>query len=58
LPAVVRDISLSGIGVVAGRVLAAGTPVHVHIHGHAAHGTVASCRPEGSAFYIAIALAA
>ena len=58
LPAQVRDISPSGIGVVADRMLHAGTPVDVHVHGHAARGTVASCRPEGSAFYIAIDLAA
>jgi len=58
LPAVVCDISPSGIGVLADRILDAGTAVDVHVHGHAARGIVASCRPAGAAFYIAIALAA
>ena len=55
---VVRDISPSGIGVVADRMLHAGALVDVSVHGHSACGTVASCRPEGPAFYIAIDWAA
>jgi hypothetical protein len=35
-----------------------GTAVEIHVHGHTAHGTVESCRPQGAEFYIAIALAA
>jgi hypothetical protein len=58
LPAAIRDISASGIGVVAAKVVDPGTAVDIHIHGHAAHGVVQSCRPEGDAFYIAIDLAA
>jgi hypothetical protein len=58
LSATVHHISASGIGVVAQRVVSPGTAVEIHIHDHTAHGTVESCRPEGEAFYIAIALAA
>jgi hypothetical protein len=58
LPATIRTISTSGIGVVAGALLPLGTTVDVHIHGHTARGTVEDCRPEGDEFYIAIALAA
>jgi hypothetical protein len=54
----VRDISASGIGVVAGSLVNPGTSVDIHIHGHAASGVVKTCEPEGNAFYIAIALAA
>ncbi len=58
LPATLRDISAAGIGVVAGSLVSPGTPVDIHIHDHAAHGIVQSCRAEGSEFYIGIVLAA
>ena len=58
LPATIRDISASGIGVIAAHIVAPGTPVDIHIHDYAAHGTVRCCRPDGDAFYIEIALAA
>jgi hypothetical protein len=58
LPVTIRTISASGIEVVAARSVSPGTPVDVHIHGHAARGTVESCRAEGGAFYIAIELSA
>ena len=57
LPAFIRDISASGIGVVAAKLFHPGTPVDIHIHDRAAHGMVQSCRPEGDAFYIGIVLA-
>ena len=56
LPAAIRDISASGIGVVAPRVVSPGTAVEIHVHSHTAHGTVESCRAQGAEFYIAIAL--
>jgi hypothetical protein len=58
LPATIRDISASGIGVLARGGLPPGTAVDIHIHGHSASGTVEDCRPEGGEFYINIALAA
>jgi hypothetical protein len=58
LPATIRDISASGIGVVAADLMNPGTAVDIHTHGHAAHGAVRSCRPEGDKFYIAIVLEA
>jgi len=58
LPATIRDISASGIGVLAANLLEPGTPVDIHVHGHAAHGVVQSCKAEGAEFYIGIALAA
>jgi hypothetical protein len=54
----IRDISASGIGVIAAVAVDPGTLVHLIIHDHAAHGIVHQCRPEGSAFYIGITLAA
>jgi hypothetical protein len=56
LPATIRDISASGIGIIAATMVSPGTPVDIHIHDHAAHGAVRSCRPEGDGFYIAIEL--
>jgi hypothetical protein len=58
LLAAIRDISASGIGVIAAHLVDPGTPVEVYIHGHSAHGVVRNCQPEGASFYIAIALAA
>lgn len=58
LPATVRDISASGIGVLAANLVTPGTQVDIHIHGHSAHGVVHSCQAEGDRFYIGIALAA
>jgi hypothetical protein len=58
LPAAIRDISASGIGVFTAVLMNPGTPVEVHIHGHEAHGVVQSCRPEPDGFCIVIALAA
>jgi hypothetical protein len=58
LPATIRDISASGIGVLAANLLEPGTRLDIHIHGHAAHGVVQICQPEGDGFYIGIALAA
>ena len=58
LEATIRDISAAGIGVVAASLVSPGTPVDIHIHDHAAHGIVHSCRSEGDGFYIGIVLAA
>jgi hypothetical protein len=58
LPAAIRDISASGIGVTTASLVNPGTAVDIDIHGHAAHGVVQSCQPEGDGFYIVIALAA
>ena len=58
LPATIRDISASLIGVIAAHVVDPGTAVEISIHGHTASGTVQSCQPQGDAFYIGIALAA
>ena len=58
LDASVRDISASGIGLVAANAVQPGTLVDIHIHDYAAHGIVHTCRPQGSDFYIAITLAA
>jgi len=57
LPATIRDISPSGIGVLAANLLEPGILVEIHIHGHTAHGVVQVCQPEGDQFYIGIALA-
>ena len=56
MPATIRDISASGIGIVAGGPVEPGTPVEIHVHDHAACGTVASCRADDGAFYILVAL--
>jgi hypothetical protein len=58
LSAAIRTISASGIEVVADRSVSPGTFIELHIHDHAAHGIVETCREENGAFYIAIALAA
>jgi len=55
-PAAIRDISASGIGLIAAHMVSLGTLVDVDVHGHAAHGAVRSCRPDGDGFYIAIEL--
>jgi len=55
-PTSVRDISPSGIGVLASCPVSPGTFVSVDIHGHAAQGVVQACQPEAGQFYIAIAL--
>ena len=57
LTATIRDISAAGIGIVTGSLVVPGTPVDIHIHDHAAHGIVHSCRSEGDEFYIGIVLA-
>ena len=56
LPANIRDVSLSGIGVIASRHVGPGAQVRILTHGHAASGVVQSCQPEGERFYLAIAL--
>jgi hypothetical protein len=56
LPATIRDISASGIGIIAATMVSPGTPVDIHIHDHAAHGAVRSCQPDSDGFYIAIML--
>jgi len=56
--ATIRDISASGIGVLAPNLIDPGTPVDIHIHGHAAQGIVQTCQPEAGGFYLGIALAA
>jgi hypothetical protein len=58
LPAAIRDISASGIGVFAASPVNPGTAVDIHVHGHTAQGAVQSCQSEGDGFYIVIALAA
>ena len=57
-PAAIRDISASGIGVLAANRLNPGTHVEIHVHDRTAHGVVQSCQPEGDGFYIGIVLAA
>ena len=54
----IRDISASGIGLLAAATVEPGTLVNIVIHDHAAHGIVHQCRPEGAVFYIGITLAA
>jgi hypothetical protein len=56
LPTTIRDISLSGIGVIAPCSVSPGSHVHIDIHGHAAQGVVHRCQPEGAEFYIGITL--
>lgn len=56
LSATIRDISASGIGMIAANMVSPGTRVDIHIHDHAAHGAVQSCQPEGDGFYMAIIL--
>jgi hypothetical protein len=58
LPATVRDISASGIGVVTADTVKPGTLVDIHVHDYATHGIVHSYQPQDGGFYIAIALAA
>jgi hypothetical protein len=55
-PTTIRDVSASGIGVIAPGGVNPGTRVRVDTHGHAAHGVVQSCQPEGNSFYIVIEL--
>jgi hypothetical protein len=55
-PTSIRDISVSGIGVIAPNPVSPGTFVRIDIHGHAAQGVVRSCQPERDQFYIGIAL--
>jgi hypothetical protein len=52
----IRDISISGIGLISPGGVSPGTRVRVDTHTHMAHGVVLSCQPEGDRFYIAIAL--
>ena len=58
LSAAIRDISATGIGVIAANLVDPGTLVEIHIHGYTASGVVRNCQPQGDGFYIAIALAA
>ena len=55
-PAAIRDISVSGLGVIALNPLNPGTFVRIDIHGHAAQGVVQACQREQDQFYIGIAL--
>ena len=55
-PATIRDISPSGIGVLASQAVGPGTFVRIDIHGHAAHGVVNRCADEGPHFYIGVTL--
>lgn len=55
-PTSIRDISVSGIGVMAPNPVSPGTFVRIDIHGHAAQGVVQTCQPERDQFYIGIAL--
>jgi PilZ domain len=57
LPATIRDISASGMGVIAATLLEPGTPLDIRIHSHVAHGVVQVCKPEGDGFYIGIVIA-
>lgn len=56
--ATIRDISASGIGLLAAAAVEPGTLVDIVIHDYAAHGIVHQCRPEGDTFYIGVTLAA
>jgi len=51
-PTPIRDVSVSGIGVIAPGGVSPGTRVRIDTHGHAAQGVVRSCQPEGDRLYI------
>ncbi|MEI9972439.1 MAG: PilZ domain-containing protein [Ignavibacteriota bacterium] len=54
----IRDISASGIGVIAANAVDPGTMVRILIHDYAAQGIVHMCRTDDDGFYIGITLAA